>query len=233
MMGKRALFGLCLLACGLFSLWAGDTATFIDLGFSTDGRVYMFAQYGVQEKTLRPWADLFAVDVNRNSFAPNGKASYLHDAAVVPGQDGAGAFYRLLSGHSAIADQNGVGFLEQGRLLYAALDADALAPAGRAIEFRDFERGNAYKAALVARIDGAGERLQSSFSINFEQIARNGSRKAYTAGSPQVKRQQVAEYRIYKVILAPQNNAVVFVIEQKKASESGWDIRYMVETLPL
>jgi predicted secreted protein len=220
---------------GLFSLHAGDSATFVDLGFSPDGTVYMFAQYGIQAATLRPWAELFAVDVVRNNFVVGGRLSYIHDTAAVPGQDGAGAFYRLISRNTSLAENHGVNFLTQGHLLYVALDNDALAPADNPIEFRDFNNGTNYRAALVPQITGSGSSLRSSFYIDFERISKNGSRKSYVAGSPQIKRPLIAEYRICKVVLDPRQGSVVFVIEQKIQSEagSGYDIRYMVEALSL
>jgi predicted secreted protein len=231
---KSVCLALVLLILGLFPLWAGDVAAFVDLGFSPDGKVYMFAQYGVQAGTLRPWAELFAVDVSRNNFVVGGRLSYIHDSAAVPGQDGAGAFYRLISGTS-LAAQYGVNYLTQGRLLYVALDNDALAPASNPIEFRDFDSGAAYKATLVPQIGGSGTNLRSSFYINFERTTRNGSRHSYVAGSPEIKRPLVAEYRICKVVLDPRESAAIFVIEQKIQSEAGtgYDIRYMVEALPL
>jgi predicted secreted protein len=232
---KSICMVLFLMVLGLFSLRAGDVAAFVDLGFSPDGKVYMFAQYGVQSATLRPWAELFAVDVARNNFVAGGRLSYIHDSAAVPGQDGAGAFYRLISRNLSLAENHGVNFLTQGHLLYVALDNDALAPADNPIEFRDFNSGTAYRAALVPQITGSGSNLRSSFYINFESIAKNGSRKSYVAGSPQIKRPLVAEYRICKVVLDPRQGSVIFVIEQKIQSEagSGYDIRYMVEALPL
>jgi predicted secreted protein len=220
---------------GLFPLRAGDVAAFVDLGFSPDGRVYMFAQYGVQATTLRPWAELFAVDIARNNFVAGGRQSYIHDTAAVAGQDGAGAFYRLISRNTSLAEYYGVNYLTQGRLLYVALDADALGPASNPIEFRDFDSGTAYRAALVPQIEGSGSNLRSSFYIELERIARNGSRRSYVAGSPQIKRPLVAEYRICKVVLDPREGSIIFVIEQKIQSEagSGYDIRYMVEALSL
>ena len=56
------------LVLGTPAMRAGDSASFADLGFSPDGSYYMFAQYGVRTGTLRPWADLFLVDVARNNF---------------------------------------------------------------------------------------------------------------------------------------------------------------------
>ncbi|MDR2257824.1 MAG: DUF2259 domain-containing protein [Treponema sp.] len=212
--------------------WAGDAASFVDLGFSPDGRIYMFAQYGVQSQTLRPWADLFAVDVPRNNFVSGGRISYVHDSPVLAGQDGSGALYRIISRNTALADQYGVNFLRQGQPLYIALDNDPPSP-GESIEFRDFESGNFFRASLVPLVEGSGENLKSSFYINLENTAPNGVRKPYVVGTPQLKRPLIASYRIKKVMIAPHDGSIIFVIEMKKQAGSGYDIRYMVEAARL
>jgi predicted secreted protein len=216
-------------------LYAGDVAAFVDMGFSADGKVYMFAQYGVQAGTLRPWAELFAVDVARNNFVSEGRQRYIHDDAVVSGQDGAGALYLLISENTFPAKKYGINFLTHGRLLYVSPDNGVPSSPDDPIEFRDFVGGSNYKAVLVQQVTGSGSSLTSSFYIDFERVAKDGSRKSYVAGSPQVKRPLAAEYRVWKIILDPRQESVVFVIEQKIQNEagSGYDIRYMVETLPL
>jgi predicted secreted protein len=227
------LTGMVLLA---FSLWAGDTASFVDLGFSPDGQVYMFAQYGVQTSTLRPWADLFAVDVPRNNFISGGKLSYTHESPVLAGQDGSGAFFRLLSHNGALADQNKVTFMNQGKPLYISLENGDV-PSGGAqsssIEFRDFGKGDSYRAVLVPYTEGTGAGLKSSFYIELEKTGSNGNRKSYTIGTPGVKRPLIASYKIKKVIAAPHDGSIIFVIETRKQADSGYDVRYMVEALKL
>ncbi|MDR1898447.1 MAG: DUF2259 domain-containing protein [Treponema sp.] len=221
-----------ILAFCVSALWAGDTASFVDLGFSPDGRIYMFAQYGVQSKTLKPWADLFVVDVPRNNFVAGGRVSYIHDQAVLAGQDGSGALYRIIAGNASLAERQGVSFLNQGQPLYIALDNDSPSP-GETIEFRDFESGNAYKAALVPYVEGNGEQLKSSFYINLEGTDRNGAKKTYTVGTPAIKRPLIVSYRIKKVMIAPRDGSIVFVIETKKQADGGYDVRYMVEAARL
>lgn len=216
----------------LSQLWAGDSASFVDLGFSPDGRIYMFAQYGVQAGTLRSWADLFVVDVPRNNFVSGGRISYTHDSPVLAGQDGSGALYRIIARNAALADQYGVTFLRQGQPLYIALDNDP-PPSGETIEFRDFESGNSYRASLVSLAEGSGENLKSSFYINLERLSPGGQRKNYTVGTPQLKRPLIAAYRIKKVMIAPRDGSIVFVIEMKKQAGNGYDIRYMIEAARL
>jgi predicted secreted protein len=234
LMKKAAMVsGMVLLA---FSLWAGDTASFVDLGFSPDGQVYMFAQYGVQTSTLRPWADLFAVDVPRNNFVSGGKLSYIHESPVLAGQDGSGAFFRLLSHNGALADQNKVTFMNQGKPLYISLENDDVLSDGArssGIEFRDFSKGDSYRAVLVPYAEGTGANLKSSFYIELERTGANGSRKSYTVGTPGVKRSLIASYKIKKVISAPHEGSLIFVIETRKQADSGYDVRYMVEALKL
>jgi predicted secreted protein len=104
---------------------------------------------------------------------------------------------------------------------------------GETIEFRDFEQGASYKAVLVPYVEGIGTDLKSSFYINVERIAKDGSKKAYMVGTPQLKRPLIASYRIRKVMVAPKDGSVIFVIEMRKQNEAGYDIRYMVEALRL
>jgi predicted secreted protein len=227
---KTVFIILALILC--VSLWAGDTASFVDLGFSPDGSVYIFAQYGVESSTLRPWADMFVVDVPRNNFVSGGKISYVHDRPVTAGQDGSGALYRIIARNAALAERYGVSFLLQGQPLYIALENRAAAM-GETIEFRDFEQGASYRAVLVPYVEGSGTNLKSSFYINLERTARDGSKKTYTVGTPQIKRPLIASYRIGKVVIAPGDGSVIFVIETRKPRGNDFEIRYMVEALRL
>ena len=236
MICKKIFFTLTMvLFLGTAGLWAGDTAAFVDLGFSPDGGTYMFAQYGVQSGTLRPWADLFIVDVHRNNFVNGGKISYTHDSSVVSGQDGSGALYRIIARNASLAEKYRINYIFQGQPLYVALDSTASpgTPNPAPIDFRDFETGASYRASLVPYVEGSGAALKSSFYINLERTARDGSKKVYTVGTPQLKRPLVASYRIRKAMIAPHDGSMIFVIEMKKQEGGDFDIRYMVEALKL
>jgi predicted secreted protein len=234
-MFEKRYFGIIvLIAVCAACLWAGDTATFVDLGFSSDGKTYLFGQYGIQARTLQPWAELYLVDVPKNDFVAGGRISYAHGSPVTAGQDGSGALYRLISRNTALTDRYGINFLLQGQVLYIGPDKNNQEKR-ETIEFRDFEYGVSYKATLIFMTEGVGASLVSSFYINMERTGRDGSKKTFTVGNPQVKRGLVTSYQIRKVIV-PQgggaNSAVIFVVEMRKQSSSGGqDIRYMVEAL--
>jgi predicted secreted protein len=233
MFGRKKLFLLVCLALILYGpcLWAGDVALFVDLGFSPDGKTYMFAQYGVQSESLRPWADLYVVDVPQNNFVPGGKISYVHTVPVIAGQDGSGALYRLIAQNAALAERHKINYIFQGQPLFIALNGQS-APES-AVEFRDFEQGASYRASLVSSVEGSGANLRSSFHINLERTGRDGKRQTYTVGTPQLKRPLIGSYGIKKVMVAPHDGSIIFVIEMKKQTDNGFDVRYMVEALKL
>jgi predicted secreted protein len=240
MFGKKGMYSIVFFLVMFNSgLWAGDTALFVDLGFSPDGKIYTFAQYGIESRTLRPWADLFVVDVPRNNFVPGGRLNFVHHSPIVTGQDGSGAVYRIIADNYALLSKYSINFLNHGQPLYIAVDGN-VTEKGRGIEFRDFDEGASYKANLIQYVEGSGTGLKSSFYINVEKTARNGTKKAYTAGTPQLKRPLISSYRIVKVLTGPRggagrskDNSLIFVIETEHHNADGIIIRYMIEALNL
>jgi predicted secreted protein len=231
MTAKKSFWVLILISTvWVANLWAGDTAIFVDLGFSPDGRTYAFAQYGVQSENLKPWAELNVVDVAQNNFVSGGRVSYIHDRPVAAGQDGSGALYRIITNHIALINRHNVDFLLQGQPLFISLDS-SLSPSNQNIEFRDFTADVSYRASLVSRVDGSGTNLTSSFFINLERTGRDGTRRTYTVGTPAFRRPQIVSYRIIKVITAPSGGSMIMVIEMKRQRGADYDIRYMVEAL--
>ena len=212
------------------ALWAGDSASFVNLGFSADGGFYMFAQYGVRSGTLRPWADLFIVDVARNDFVPGGSSSYTHDRPIVAGQSGSGAMHSLIARNAPLAARHGVVFPNQGQPLYIALPGDP-ALYNQPITFRDFASGVSYHAALVETVEGSGASLRSSFFISLRRTTRYGETRTFTVGSPGVWRNGILSYRIRQVLVSPSSESMVFVIEMRRVAGNTHDIRYMVEAV--
>ena len=228
---------LTLLTC-ISALWAGDSAVFVDLGFSPDGRTYMFGQYGVLSPCLRPWAELYVVDVGSNNFVQNGRSAVTDNTSIKAGQDGSGVFHRLLANNSNIAHRYGVNFQNQGLPLHISRDENP-SECGEKIDFRDFISGKTYKAELIPSISGSGQSVRSSFYINLEVRSQNGQTRNYTVGHQNIVRQQIASYNIKRVIIDADGGSVIFVIEMKRVAGSGtgagnsYDIRYMVEALRL
>jgi len=222
---------LILLIC-VSALWAGDSAVFVDLGFSPDGRTYMFGQYGVLLPSLKPWAELYVVNMETNNFVPNGTVNYTQDAAIKAGQDGSGVFYRLLNSNSSLINRYNINFQNQGQPLYISRDENP-PDWGETINFRDFIWGKSYKARIIPTVTGSGQTTRSSFYIEMEIQYPNGMTSRITVGNPQIVRQRIASYNIKRVLIDSAGNSLIFVIEMRRVAESGFDIRYMVEVIRL
>jgi predicted secreted protein len=207
---------------------AGEVASFVDLGFSENGGKYIFAQYGVGERDLLPWSELYVVDVERNAFADNGRVLYRHDTPIVFGEDGESAFLRLLSSSEALFRGHGASLTGRGIPLFISLEATLPQTA----EFRDFENGVRYSAALnmVPQDDGG---TASSFYIHLESRDANGTVKNYLVGNPGIRRAGVSGYAIKRAVINRERTSMALIIEMTVQNNSGTDIRYMVETVRL
>ncbi|WP_461246778.1 DUF2259 domain-containing protein [Treponema sp. R6D11] len=229
---KRVFILFIILLISVSALWAGDTAVFVDLGFSSDGRTYMFGQYGVLAPSLRPWADLYIVDVVTNTFVQNGKVSLTESAPIKAGQDGSGILHRLVSNNSSLTNRYGINFQNQGLPLY--ISRDERPPShGEKIDFRDFLSGKSYNAQLIPTITGSGQNVRSQFYINLEVSSPNGQFRTYKVGTPSFVRQGIVQYNIKRVLIDANGNSVIFVIETMHVTDNGYDIRYMVEAVRL
>jgi len=229
---KTVLILFIILLTFVSALWAGDTAVFVDLGFSPDGRMYMFGQYGVLSPSLRPWADLYIVDVFSNTFAQNGRVSLTENTPIKAGQDGSGILHKLVSNNSSLTKRYCINFQNQGLPLYISRD-ESPSSCGEKIDFRDFLSGKSYKAELIPTITGSGQNVKSQFYINLEVTSPNNQTKTYKVGAPNFVRQGIAQYNIKKVMIDASGSSVIFVIEMMRAAENGFDIRYMVEAVKL
>jgi predicted secreted protein len=230
MSGRKCFFSLIAFSvlC-VAGVYAGDVANFVDLGFSEDGRIFMFAQYGVAEETLKPWAEMRVVDVRANDFVPNGRFNYTHTDRIAAGQDGSGALFRLIAQNAQAIERYAIPFLHQGIPLYVSL-LNGHSPDGDTIDFRDFDKEQTYTARLVPYLEGSEDALHSSFFIELRQTDKNGAVRTFTVGTPAVKRNGIQSYSIKKALVAPDRSAIIFVIEMHVKNGNGPDIRYMIES---
>jgi predicted secreted protein len=228
---SRRKWSFSLIVFSLFCavpIFAGDVASFVDLGFSEDGRIFMFAQYGVVEGSLKPWAEMRIIDVRANDFVTGGRFNYTHTDRIAAGQDGSGALFRLISRNAPAIERYAIPFLHQGIPLYISL-LNGHTPGGDMINFRDFEKEQTYTATLVPFTEGYGGSLRSSFFIQLTRAEKSGASRMFTIGSPDIKRSGVESYSIKKALIAPDRSSIIFIIEMRVQNGNGPDIRYMVE----
>ena len=229
---KKAVFIFALSLVLSALLYAGDLASFINLGFSKDSRYFMFGQYGIKGDSSLPYAELYTVDVHRNAFTPQGVLRKTYTTPVQPGQDGYGALLSLFWDVKDSAQAEQISPLLQGRLVYFLVNG---AEPQSQITFRDFQGGNRYEVNLNQNQFASGDRVSAAFHIKLKVFNASGAIKAYLPiGLPNYRRNGVKSYKIRQIFFSPDEASLVFVVEREEEGPAETvNIRFMVETVKL
>ena len=227
---NRKIVPILLLVLCAFSAYAGDVAEYVNLGFSDDSEYFMFGLYGIEYDSSKPYAEIYAVDVDQNRFAAGGICRKVYDTLIQPGQDGSGALYNLINeNHEALRAFN-IDHLNKGRIVYLLLNG---AEPKDVLEFRDFKNNGRYKVELIQKRFGNEENPSASFHIDLTVVDKTNTTRSYKVGLPDYKRDGVMQYRIKQVMFAPDEKSLIFVVEKEVVDGAGPSIRYMVETVSL
>jgi predicted secreted protein len=234
-MKKRSMlatiFVLLALVLGADAAFAGDVATFVDLGFSPDSAYFMFGQYGLDQAAGKPYAETYLVDAKRNDFVDKGVIRRSFDVALEPGQDASGALFSLLGEEQALVKKCKIDHLLPGRLLYVLMDGQE-PPAS--LSFRDFKTGASYEVSLSQSSSEVRGQAAASFGIAMSYSAKEGAvSKRVVGGNPDIKRQGVKSYAIRRIIAAPDEKTLIFIVEKRTVDKGDPGIRYMAEALRL
>ena len=206
---------------------AGDIAVFSNLGFSDDSKYFMFVQYGVRAEESTPYAELFLVDVKQNIFVPGGTSEFNYSRNVEPGDDGAGALFKILEDNLPLTGKYGINHLARGRILYQLLNG---ATPKETLQFRDFNTGNHYTVKLIQTASGSAEDVKSSFYIELTIAYASGRTSTKTIGHAAYKRAGVKNYKIRQMFLSPDDTSLIIVLEKEQYIDDELCIRYMVES---
>ena len=225
-MKKKILLSFFLLAVS-FSVFAGDVATFEDMGFSQDGSVYVFGQYGTTDKTFLPYAEIYTVDVAKNDFVKNG----VFTSKGVTGKSAQQVFSQVTQRAQDFLKPYNLTPVSSSSLLYLKQSEGV---DDEEIVFKDFESVDEpvfYHVKVESLYRGKGANTDSSFYIKVEKKTEDGSvLSRFVAGNPEIKRKGVTNYSINRIFTTPDGKGVVFVGEKTVEDSTGVSVRYMVET---
>lgn len=223
-MKKISVFLFSLILTGI--TFAGDMSNFVNLGFSESGDYFLFGEYGIVTDFQKTYANMWLVDVKRNSFVTNGVMSGEYKTVIEPGESAIGALLKLLVEGQSVIKKYNIDYLEQGRPLYVRIndsnDVDNL-------KFRDFLTGLSYDITLVKDVTDKA----SSFYINLETADKSGKKNTYKVGNPSYKRDGVVNYKIERILHTSEGSSLVIVISKYIKSDDEVNVRYMVETISL
>ncbi len=230
-MKKSVVCGL-IMTLGLYALAAGDVATFVDKGFSEDGKYYVFGQYGKTDKKFQGWAELYQVDIAANDYTDDGVFK-TKPSAVTADKNGREVF-EALDGKSYYHFKDLK--CETANMDHVLYILDDVKKSGTdEIVFKDFrsadlDNADIYHIKLYPTVSGSGKTARSSFYIMLEKKNAAGdvilSRKI---GSPSISRKGVTNYKIERIFCDKSEKNLIFVIEKMLEDDTGTSIRYMVE----
>lgn len=214
-------------------LVAGDVATFVDEGFSQDGKTYVFAQYGSLDKVWQGFAEIYTVDIVQNDYVDEG-CFETSASSRTAGKTGLSVYEDLFKKNSNYLNALLLKPVNIEHILY--IKNDSKEPLDEII-FQDFEgstekKPTTYHITLVPWYSGKTASSVSSFFISVEKRDKNGNLlEKQVAGNPDIKRTGVIGYSIEKIMRSPDGKSLIFVVEKTLETTNGTSIRYMVETL--
>lgn len=226
---KRFLLVQILFPVFAITVFAGDVATFVNLGFSRDSSYFMYGQYGRDGENLLSYGELFLVDVTSNKFVSKG-ALTKSVSSTVQGEDGSGVILSLFWDAKEKAQNLAIDPLAKGRPIYIRLNGSN--PSG-SVAFRDFVTNLHYNVSLNQRKYENVNGISSSFGIELVVTWPNGRVERRTIGHPDYIRDGVIDYKLREIFLGPDEKSMVFLVERREESGGAINIRYMVETVRL
>lgn len=232
----KKIVTLALASLMAFSVFAGDVATFVDCGFSADGKTYVFGQYGKTDKNYQGWAEIIEVDIAKNDYVDNG-VFRIKPTAVTANKQGS-EVYESLEAKSFYALKNlNLVKVNPEQLLYYCESPDKTGE--QEITFKDFkgskiENPNSFKVKVVPSVSGSGAAAKSSFYIDLQKIDADGNVIfSKTVGNPSIKRTGVTGYKVEQIFTDKSGKKMIFVVEKTMHDSTGVLIRYMVEAVEL
>lgn len=227
---KKFLCGWLFLAAAV-GAFAGDAAAFVDIGISSDGKTYIFGEYGRTDKDFQGYAEIYTVDIAKNDFVSGGIFK-TNPSARTAAKSGKAVYDDLLAKAGWSVRKYECKPAQPENLLYLR---DEKTSDGNEIVFKDFEGSSAEQSIYFhIKLNSTVESTRSSFSIDLEKQDENGSViSKHLVGNPGIKRKDVVDYKIDRIFSDKTGRNLVFIIEKTVKDAKGKSIRYMVETIRL
>lgn len=229
---KKLIVSAFLMTFSLFALIAGDVATFVDKGFTADGKYYVFGQYGRTDKKYQGWAEIYQVDVAKNDYVDGG-VFRTKPTAVTADKSGA-EVYQALEAKSYYYFKNiKTTVSDADHVLYVCNDTEKKGT--DKIVFKDFRADNideaeSFSIQLVSTVFGSEKNVRSSFWILVKKLDANGNVLwEKTVGSPDITRKGITGYKIERIMCDESGKNFIFVVEKIQEDDTGISVRYMVE----
>lgn len=214
-------------------IMAGDVAVFVNEGFTIDGKYYLFGQYGQTDVGFQGYAGIYVVDVEKNEYKDRGifRTYPSKKTKNIPGKTVYEALKTKINYELKQYDRKTTPTDDVFYIRVNSKDSK-----DEEIKLRPLGKNSTDKQTYVIKLKSKIEKDEnlSSFYVEFEKHDEDGNLIAsQKIGHEEVKRPNIADYIIDRVILDKQNETVVIVIEKREKDKNDINIRYMVESAKL
>ena len=230
---KKSVFLGAFIFATMCMLSAGDVASFVDKGFTEDGKYYVFGQYGVTDKKFQGWAEIYQIDIEKNDYVDAGLFS-TKPSSVTSGKQGREVYDSLEAKSFYYYKDIKTQTANPDHILYILDDVNK--KGSDEIVFKDFrgsesiEKPDTYHIQLFPTVTGSGKNVKSSFYIMLEKKDFEGNIiTSKKIGSPNIVRKGVTNYKIERIFCDKSEKNLIFIVEKMMEDDTGVSIRYMVE----
>lgn len=203
-------------------LFAGDGAIFTSLGFSKEGRYFAFAQYGEQDGSGFPYAELYIVDVEKNDFVSGGVIKNLWKDQDDPQARGIHVLLETRSSADSLLKKYGIDAKRQPHF--------AVSHTADERDLVEWKSRDGILLGLKLEQQGDGELGMFNSAAAFQLLLSQNKKLLATIGNFKRFRKHVIRYDIDRVLTSEDDIAVIVVVRMTSIGFEGPNIRYMVET---
>lgn len=213
------------------SLFAGDVAAFINLGFSKDSHYYMFAQKGVDVGLNQSYAEAFIIDVEQNNWAKGGVLKTSENSLPELGAEATGLVFNLVRENAWLIKKYGIDHNNTGRVVYFL--SEGTEPKAK-LDFRVFDKNSKVQmidCSLNQKVDLNSKK--SAFFIDLKWKDKKGIEFSQKVGNENFWREKTGNYFIKSIVQSKESRCLIFVVGKEIFDKNDVSIRYMVECVNL
>ena len=218
----RILCVFLLICPGL--LLSGDIAEFVSLGWSDNYNYYAFGQYGVQDGSGFPYAEIYVLDVAKNEFVKNGSFNNRVETDTTS-LTGLQMLVNLRQQVDSLFAKYDISELKSFKILFPVSNEQQ--------KTASFSLKNGKELRLNLAQKSRGEIHEYTSESAFHVEINSGEKTKCTIGNINRFRRGVINYNINRVLSDPGEKHFVVVIQKQMLGFEGPSIRYMVEAAKL
>jgi len=234
--GATQMRGKLITVCGIFlliltSVFAGDRADFINLGFIDQNEAFLYGQYGMDEDGTYFYADVVYHDLQTGETPSALIQSKRYPLIELDGGSTLPAMLQSVQEYLSV-NPVPVDFTRTGVMLYSRLPGTG---SGDVASFKDYTQNKDYELSLTLLPKVRTPGMSTKMAITLRQYNPEGTLTRYDAGSLVRPLEGIYDVRLANVYSDPERNYLVMVFQTSEFDDEteSVDARYLVKSIAL